>query len=948
MYESHTMPGVDSMHNLYYLDGILKLFEKKIASFSGQIFSALNAMVTCSVTEHFIYDHNGSRLTQRGRPPWQGGSRTVAGLLMLEKVLSCLWDYFPDYENNIVLLKSICVSPTFSELQPGACVDNDRYSTLQPSKLPPGAWKTHATFLDIPCALERANSRLRTDFGSDKSPSVVKTPTLSHCIHRLLVFYIHAALGHTRMKMSTVLSKFFEESDDKKVEGNANGKSTGAAIGIGKGSVRGEAGKLVSDTFMDLYREMTENPEEVTVFSEEATVNVDPEASEDASHAVDWGRFGLFNTTEMIDVIFRPKALDDVPVDEVHSAAGASFWDFFALIMGTRTQHVVHMDATWTACLAEFSRRYQYGIPIHRTWKGTRLGVAPAIRDGPADDDPDAQTVARYSINDAETLLWRDEVAQRSAKENVFAAPPDLEASPIVQRLQLVQFCSMFRHVGAVTEMSLSGRLAGSLGERFATWQARYEHINIPPLLRRMPATSESLNQMAQLVVHLQDLELQESEKKEAARRQTFGSRKSSVESVIAAADAVPGSGYNPIFYGEDDTSRSSKRRSSTNGSLAGSSAPLTPSPQYLRWQVSHAAILSDIRSFKAANPIASVGEFKAFYSTIFPMEFASFRVEDWGAIWEAAEPLPASEQRPIFKASTEAEKCLANLELVPLLEVARELLVSAMGSVYCMIWNELEPFIGEQMHKGNHQADEGDEEDDGDAAVDMATIEYLCSELDLLRDDIKEATSATEDDDLADAPVSHCRKMLHVVDRVAGRLQQLEAFTVRMHELSSVVALPVDMGSVMLSRLAHTGAAAPTTELEASALLDLARFISSGMQEREGKWQGSSSDAGGLGRGHAHSHRELGHPASKWFAVECPSRSSVTGAKAAGGVEGSSGGTGTGSGLSTNSRRAYQQKKRQNEEELWAVKRGSHKLHVEIKNDTLTAMLKVVESESE
>ncbi|KAI0241981.1 hypothetical protein L0F63_003953 [Massospora cicadina] len=104
------------------------------------------------------------------------------------------------------------------------------------------------------------------------------------------------------------------------------------------------------------------------------------------------------------------------------------------------------------------------------------------------------------------------------------------------------------------------------------------------------------------------------------------------------------------------------------------------------RAQLQGAHLLSDMESFKAANPRATLGDFVRWYSPRdwvtapgHPQGKLSARMGNpdnlWQELWQRAEPVPAHRQKPLFNPDTEGEKALHYLEHLTVFELLRLLL---------------------------------------------------------------------------------------------------------------------------------------------------------------------------------------------------------------------------------------------------------------------------------
>lgn len=85
-----------------------------------------------------------------------------------------------------------------------------------------------------------------------------------------------------------------------------------------------------------------------------------------------------------------------------------------------------------------------------------------------------------------------------------------------------------------------------------------------------------------------------------------------------------------------------------------------------------YAHLISDMQSFKAANPEAEFIDFVRWHS---PKDFVDGKLSErmgvdnnlWKKIWDTCRPLPMVLQKPLFDSGMEAERALFWLENAPL-----------------------------------------------------------------------------------------------------------------------------------------------------------------------------------------------------------------------------------------------------------------------------------------
>lgn len=183
MFESHIMEGVNCSHELYFLDGIAKLFESKVALACNifERFSSLNA--TCRVTETFLCQPLQSHYVDL-KFPFE--TQSTQPMIRLQD-LRLIWKAFPSYLSSNSLLTEILICFEFLNIRSDAFVDNCKYTTLQISQQPPDSWNvkvTYKPFSEAAIVQQNVNENDKIDFST----------SLSSGLRRLLSAYIYASV----------------------------------------------------------------------------------------------------------------------------------------------------------------------------------------------------------------------------------------------------------------------------------------------------------------------------------------------------------------------------------------------------------------------------------------------------------------------------------------------------------------------------------------------------------------------------------------------------------------------------------------------------------------------------------------------------------------------------------------------------------------------------------
>lgn len=180
-YESVVQESVGRKHQLYYLDGLLRLFGSKLWNFSYGNIAISDELVVISVWEMYDYlptknssasiyvlTSNVTSLTNRTHPAIQ------STLDDLSAGFAALYS-----ETSMSLgVDRITLQLCYKDMKQGSVVDNDYYTTLLPSKLPPKAFVAHAEFA--------SPSSIRTIQSPDPNSACV----YSSALRRLLALYI--------------------------------------------------------------------------------------------------------------------------------------------------------------------------------------------------------------------------------------------------------------------------------------------------------------------------------------------------------------------------------------------------------------------------------------------------------------------------------------------------------------------------------------------------------------------------------------------------------------------------------------------------------------------------------------------------------------------------------------------------------------------------------------
>lgn len=206
-YESMTHDSVGRKHSFYYLDGLLRLFGAKLWSFSYGNISISDELVVITVWE--LYNYSPSKALQSSNSSSADNpdvsksklSNVFGAALRTHPAMQSTLDdlsagFAALYSETILTLPvtHISIQLCFKDMKQGSVVDNDYYTTLLPSKLPPKAFVAKCTF--APPSSIRANQTV------DPTGMCVYSSTL----RRLLSFYILCKTGKRGLTLRSFIN----------------------------------------------------------------------------------------------------------------------------------------------------------------------------------------------------------------------------------------------------------------------------------------------------------------------------------------------------------------------------------------------------------------------------------------------------------------------------------------------------------------------------------------------------------------------------------------------------------------------------------------------------------------------------------------------------------------------------------------------------------------------
>lgn len=242
----------------------------------------------------------------------------------------------------------------------------------------------------------------------------------------------------------------------------------------------------------------------------------------------------------------------------------------------------------------------------------------------------------------------------------------------------------------------------------------------------------------------------------------------------------------------------------------------------FLPFRVRFPAIVSDMKSFKAAFPDASFEEFRSWYRMDLLEEAAEKVGEFFRPLYASLDACLAAEQKPLFNPETEGEKALDFLEALSMTQFATEMIDAAMVTTSMILRKE----VGEWLIGVEDTVNILSALEDLDQKIKLARAK--------LRDDVAEFGTS-------DASASISQDTLLQLDTVCNVMDDVESFVVKARDLDVILALssqdtsPLSSAAMARRRLV-VSLASQTSEVvalngtEAQLLISLARMFSRGV----------------------------------------------------------------------------------------------------------------------
>lgn len=167
-YHSTMYSAIHPKHELFYVDGLARHFQHTLSNFS-------NGYINLSKDRSYLSTWEQYDFYPRTAPPLYIPHYPAHPIM--SSTLEDLSAAFPEREhNNLVKITTIGIQIHYKHLKLHSIVDNENYTTLLPSKLPPSAWMTSAHFTPIAT--------------KTKSDIMNTTSSYANCLRRLLAMYV--------------------------------------------------------------------------------------------------------------------------------------------------------------------------------------------------------------------------------------------------------------------------------------------------------------------------------------------------------------------------------------------------------------------------------------------------------------------------------------------------------------------------------------------------------------------------------------------------------------------------------------------------------------------------------------------------------------------------------------------------------------------------------------
>ena len=496
-FESIVSKRLTSRHLLYFFDGLRKVYESKLSDVFGEYrienYLKENSHALCK--DMYLYSERELAWLRRMQ------SNENSKQNMREKN-----DYFSSEMAKTILKfveqsKSLAISSVLIELQYReqkqlSIIDNLNYTTLIPSKQLPSSWRVAFNF-ESKTFLDRRNmnqNMLKADH-SENSGRVMEEDDLgkvlwmSTCIRRLLVLFILSQCGKDGcMKAATFDDPKIPSENLLDLDMINRVKEVLSAVTkemLAEGLNDSKSNASVSPNSPVESRNMSQHS---SADVDESFTIIQPNPRRDNLGDLSAGSTAgqkfqslqfLFKTNSIRKDDSEPMfifehmgpllpANIDIDNGSVSNRSEMGNWmGVFAILCGCIPYGAKEITHCWFEVVRKLHESWGEGI-LFRTinWQ---------IGSPKASNGPDNSSLPVYKQS-----LWIDALA-RKQKDGVFVTVPDCTESIILQKMQMIHFCTVMKEEDPFIRLAKPAE------------EAMNDDVTIPELCRRLPLTEDKV-----------------------------------------------------------------------------------------------------------------------------------------------------------------------------------------------------------------------------------------------------------------------------------------------------------------------------------------------------------------------------------------------------------------------------------------------------------------------
>ena len=495
-YESIVSKRLNSKHFLYFFDGLRKVYESKLSDVFGEYrienYLKENSHALCK--DMYLYSERELAWLYR----ISNSKQSVAekNSYFSSEMAKAIFKYVE--LSNSLGISSILIEVQYREQKQVSIIDNLNYTTLIPSKQLPSSWRAAFNF-DNKSFLERRSMSFNTfkaDQSDGSSVRVVEEDDLgkalwmSSCIRRLLVLFILSQCGKDGCMNAAAFDDARTPSENlldlnmmnqvKEVLSTVTKELLAEGLNDSKIS-----NSTLSPTSPTESRNLSRHS---SAEADESFTVVQPNPRRDSLGDLFAGstmgsKFQslqfLFNTTKKrkdssgpIFIFEHMGSLLPIGIDAAYSngvsrSEMGNWMSVFAILCGCVPCGAKEITHYWFEVVRKLHESWSEGVLFRKiNWqKGS-----PETSNGP---DDSSAPVYKQS-------LWIDALA-RKQNEGVFVTVPDCAESIILQKMQMIHFCTVMKEEDPFVRLVRPAE------------EAMNDDITIPELCRRLPLTEDKV-----------------------------------------------------------------------------------------------------------------------------------------------------------------------------------------------------------------------------------------------------------------------------------------------------------------------------------------------------------------------------------------------------------------------------------------------------------------------